>query len=141
MRKHLVILVSTAILIGAGVAATAALATTGPSPYTTVTVKILEGKLVLNKLAVSHVTFVDFFVTNAGKVPHNFTIGGFSTHVLKPGQKQHLYVGFPVSGKYAYKSTLHATAKMAGIFHISEPEQPDGSVGSASSPRRSPPRS
>jgi plastocyanin len=125
MRKRLALLASTAILVGAGVAATDALATTGPSPYTTVTVKILEGKLILNKLAVSQVTFVDFFVTNAGKTTHNFTIGGYSTHPLKPGQKQHLYVGFPVSGKYKYKSTLHATAKMAGTFHISEPVQPD----------------
>jgi hypothetical protein len=111
------------ILVGAG--AGAAFATTGPDPYTIVQVKLVDGRIVLSKFRAAHVTFVDFIVHNAGKQPHNFTIGGYKTHPLRPGQTQHLYVGFPVSGKYKFLSTLNATAKMTGWFHVSEPELPD----------------
>ena len=41
--------------------------------------QITDGKMTLSKLHVSHVTFVDFIVHNAGKQSHNFTIGGYST--------------------------------------------------------------
>ena len=116
-------LAAIAILAGAG--AGAATATTGPDPYAVVNVKLVDGGIVLSKLKATHVTFVDFIVHNAGKQPHNFTIGGYKTRPLRPGQTQHLYVGFPVSGKYKFVSTLNATAKMIGWFHISEPELPD----------------
>ena len=115
-------LAAAAILVGAG--AGAASATTGPDPYTIVNVKLVDGRIVLSKLRATHVTFVDFVVHNAGKQPHNFTIGGYKTHPLRPGQTQHLYVGFPVSGKYKFLATLNATSKMTGWFHISEPELP-----------------
>jgi plastocyanin len=123
--RRLAILASTAALVCAVGAATNATATTGPSPYTVVQVRLSDGKIVLNKLHVSHVTFVDFLVRNTGKQTHNFSIGGYSTHPLATGQTQHLYVGFPVSGKYKYSVTLHATPGMAGWFRITEPEQPD----------------
>jgi plastocyanin len=125
MSSRLAILATIAALACGAFAAMNATATTGPSPYTVVKVQITDGKMVLSKLHVSHVTFVDFVVHNAGKQSHNFSIGGYSTHALKTGQTQHLYVGFPVSGKYKYSCTLHATAQMTGLFHISEPAPPD----------------
>lgn len=125
MSRRLTVLAAIAALALGAFAATDASATTGPSPYTVVRVQITDGKLVLSKLHVSHVTFVDFIVHNSGKATHNFSIGGYSTHALKTGQTQHLYVGFPVSGKYKYSTTLHGTPKMSGLFHISEPELPD----------------
>ena len=125
MGRRLAILASTAALACGAFAVMNATATTGPSPYTVVQVQITDGKMVLNKLHVSHVTFVDFVVHNSGKLSHNFTIGGYSTHPLNKGQTQHLYVGFPVSGKYKYACTLHATAAMTGSFRISEPTPPD----------------
>jgi plastocyanin len=125
MGKRLAILATTAALACGIFAVMNATATTGPSPYTVVKVQITDGKMTLSKLHVSHVTFVDFIVHNTGKLTHNFSIGGYSTHALKTGQTQHLYVGFPVSGKYKYSCTLHATAGMAGSFRISEPEPPD----------------
>ncbi len=125
MGGRLALLATTAALACGAFPAVNATATTGPSPYTVVQVRITDGKLVLNKLHVSHVTFVDFVAHNNGKLTHNFTIGGYSTRPLKTGQSQHLYVGFPVSGKYKYACTLHATPAMKGTFRISEPEQPD----------------
>jgi len=123
LRTTIATLASIVILLAAG--ASAAVATTGPSPYTVVKVRLVDGRIVLSKLRATHVTFVDFIVSNAGKKPHNFSIGGYSTRPLRPGQTQHLYVGFPVSGKYKFLTTVHATAAMVGWFHISEPEQPD----------------
>lgn len=125
MGRRLAILAAIAALTVGAVAVMNAAATTGPSPYTVVQVHITDGKLVLSNLHVSHVTFVDFVVHNSGKLSHNFSIGGYSTHPLNKGQTQHLYVGFPVSGKYKYSCTLHATAQMTGLFHISEPAPPD----------------
>jgi plastocyanin len=125
MGRRLTVLAATVALACGAFAVMNAAATTGPSPYTSVLVKLYDGKLTLSKLHVSHVTFVDFIVRNNGKQTHNFSIGGYSTRALKKGQMQHLYVGFPVSGKYKYSSTVHAIPAMSGIFRISEPEQPD----------------
>jgi hypothetical protein len=125
MGRRLAILATIAALACGAFTALNATATTGPSPYTVVRVQLSDRTIVLSKKAASHVTFVDFIVRNSGKVTHNFTIGGYSTHPLKTGQTQHLYVGFPVSGKYKYASTVHATPTMTGTFRISEPEQPD----------------
>ncbi len=125
MGRRLAILATLAALACGAFAALNAAATTGPSPYTVVKVQLTDAKIVLSKSHASHVTFVDFIVHNTGKATHNFTIGGYTTHALKTGQTQHLYVGFPVSGKYKYSCTLHATAAMAGSFHISEPTPPD----------------
>jgi plastocyanin len=125
MGRRLALLATVAVLACGAFAALNASATTGPSPYTVVKVQLTDQKVALSKLLASHVTFVDFIVRNQGKATHNFTIGGFTTHALKTGQTQHLYVGFPVSGKYKYACTLHATAAMKGTFRISEPEQPD----------------
>lgn len=125
MGRRLALLATIAALASGAFAALNASATTGPSPYTVVKVQVTDQKLVLSKLLATHVTFVDFIVHNGGKATHNFTIGGFTTRALKTGQTQHLYVGFPVSGKYKFASTLHATPAMKGTFRISEPEQPD----------------
>lgn len=106
--------------------AAGALATTGPDPYTVVHVTLRDGRIVLNKHVARNVSFVDFLVRNLGKRSHNFRIGGLSTEPLTHGKQTHLYVGFPVAGKYHYASTLHATQKMAGWFHIVSPQIPTG---------------
>ncbi len=90
LRRSAAALVATTILLAGGTGVNAALATTGPDPYVVVNVTLLDGRIMLSKLRVSHVTFVDFRVRNAGKLSHNFRIGGHTTPALKPGQTTHL---------------------------------------------------
>lgn len=117
--------VATVAMVALLSSGTAALATTGPSAYAVVHVTLRDGRIVLNRRLAKNVTFVDFIVKNVGKERHNFRIGGFSTHPLRHGQTQHLYVGFPIAGKYRYTTTLHATHAMTGLFRIVDPQMPD----------------
>src|SRR5216684_2398453 len=50
--------------------------------------------------------YVSFNVYNYGKKPHNFTIFGKKTPLLKPGGKAHLFATAIVRGSFPYKSTL-----------------------------------
>jgi plastocyanin len=119
-RIHIAAAVAVTALAGAAAAG----ATTGPDPYTIVNVTVKDGQLVLSKHLVSHVTYVDFIVSNKGKQPHNFTIGGQTTRALKPGEKVHLLVTFPVYGSYPFKVTLHGTRVMRGRLQVEAPEIP-----------------
>jgi len=113
-----------AVLAAVG-AAGVARATTGPAPHTLVNVSISDTKLVLSKKSCADVTFVDFYLHNTGKKTHNFVVGATKSAILRPGQRVHMYVGFPVYGYYRYKVTLHANAKMHGRFHVDSPQPPD----------------
>jgi uncharacterized cupredoxin-like copper-binding protein len=114
--------VAAAVLALAG--ASAAGATTGPDPYTIVSVTLKDGQLVLSKHLVSHVTYVDFIVSNRGKQTHNFRIGSQSTRTLKPGEKVHLLVAFPVYGSYPFRVTVHGTRVMRGRLQVESPQVP-----------------
>jgi plastocyanin len=107
-----------------GYAVGAAPATTGPDPHVALNVSLHDGSIVIAKHAVHDVTYVDFLVHNAGKLTHNFTIGGVGTPPLKAGQTRHLLVAFPSYGKYRYRCTIHGTPKMTGVFQVDRPVPP-----------------
>lgn len=100
-------------------------ATTGPEPHTLVNVSINDVRTTLSKYNVKNVTFVDFYIHNTGKLPHNFVIGTQKSRTLRPGERLHFYVGFPVFGYYHYKTTLNGKPGMRGKFHIDTPQLPD----------------
>jgi plastocyanin len=112
--------------IAAGAAATGvAFATTGPAPHVLVNVTISDTAIRLSKKQVSDVTFVDFYLHNTGKLSHNMLIGRTESVAVKPGERVHFYVGFPVFGWYPYRVKLHGTPHMRGRFHINSPQPPD----------------
>ena len=115
--------VSTAAALAGGLAG-AAFATTGPNPYAIVNVRLTDQRITLSKVGVHDVNYVDFLVHNAGKVPHNFTIGGLGSKSVRPGQTVHLVVAFPVYGKYRYSCSLKCTRTMKGLFQVDRPVPP-----------------
>ena len=62
---------------------------------------------------------VTFKVTNKGKVSHDFSIGGKTTALLKPGKSTSLSVKLK-KGSVAYKCTVpgHAAAGMKGKLKV-----------------------
>jgi hypothetical protein len=124
MRRSAATLLVTVVLVAGYVGANAAFATTGPDPYDIVNVSLRDGRIILSKLRVHDVTYVDFLVHNAGKLHHNFRIGGVTTKSLRPGQTAHLLVAFPAYGKYRFVCTIHATPKMSGSFQVDRPAPP-----------------
>ena len=69
---------------------------------------------------------VTFVVTNAGKLVHNFRVGGKTTKALVPGKKATLVVTFKIAKSYAYLSTLpHGKTKgLNGVFKARSPTAP-----------------
>jgi uncharacterized cupredoxin-like copper-binding protein len=88
------------------------------SAATAVTVTATEFHFKLSKTSVPHGT-VTFTVKNAGKVGHDFKIGGKKTAVLKPGKSAKLTVTLK-AGKAAYLCTVpgHAAAGMKGNLTV-----------------------
>jgi plastocyanin len=115
----------TVAAVGGSVVAGSAHATTGPAPHILVNVSITDTTTKLSKLHVADVNYVDFFLHNTGKLAHNFVIGGQKSLVLKPGTREHFFVGFPVFGFYPYKTTLNGKPGMKGRFKVDSPEPPD----------------
>jgi uncharacterized cupredoxin-like copper-binding protein len=62
---------------------------------------------------------VTFKVKNSGKIPHDFSIGGKTTPIIKPGGSATLKVSLK-KGKAAYKCTVpgHAAAGMKGTLTV-----------------------
>jgi uncharacterized cupredoxin-like copper-binding protein len=62
---------------------------------------------------------VTFKVTNKGKIPHDFSIGGKKTATLKPGASATLTVTLK-KGSAPYKCTIpgHAQAGMKGTLKV-----------------------
>ena len=117
-------LLATTVLAAACVGVGTAFATTGPAPYAVVNVSLRDTRIVLSKLRVHDVTYVDFQVHNAGKLHHNFRIGGLGTSSLRPGQTEHLLVAFPAYGTYRFSCTVHPAPKMSGAFQVDRPLPP-----------------
>jgi plastocyanin len=86
---------------------------------TRVTVAATEYKFRLSRHRAPAGTVI-FTVTNKGKVPHNFKIGGKRTPLLLPGRSAILRVTFSKSGSYPYLSTVpgQAAAGMKGVFSV-----------------------
>lgn len=123
VHKRATALVSTAAVL-AGVFASAALATTGPNPYAIVNVRLTDQRITLSKQRVHDVTYVDFLVRNAGKLQHNFRIGGLASKSVRPGQTVHLIVAFPAYGAYRYSCSLKCKRTMSGSFQVDRPLPP-----------------
>jgi plastocyanin len=124
MDRPTATLLATVVLMAACVGAGTAAATTGPAPYAVVNVSLKDTRIILSKLRVHDVTYVDFQVHNAGKLRHNFRIGGLGTSTLKPGQTEHLLVAFPAYGSYRFSCTVHPAPKMSGAFQVDRPIAP-----------------
>lgn len=106
------------IVVVVGVAAGPSLAAPSRSAATAVTVTATEFHFKLSKTSVPHGTVV-FTVKNAGKLGHDFKIGGKKTAVLGPGKSAKLTVTLK-AGKAAYSCTVpgHASAGMKGSLTV-----------------------
>jgi uncharacterized cupredoxin-like copper-binding protein len=85
---------------------------------TTVTVTMKEFKFTLSKAKVPHGK-VTFKLTNKGKLPHDFFIGGKKSKLIAGGKTGSLIVTLK-AGKLAYKCTVpgHAAAGMKGKLTV-----------------------
>jgi uncharacterized cupredoxin-like copper-binding protein len=113
------VLLLTATLVAVlGIVAAPSPAARSHSATTAVTVTATEFHFKLSKASVPHGT-VTFTVKNAGKVGHDFKIGGKKTAVLKPGKSANLTVTLK-AGKAAYLCTVpgHAAAGMKGNLTV-----------------------
>jgi glucose/arabinose dehydrogenase len=63
---------------------------------------------------------VRFTIVNRGVFPHDFTIAGRKTRLLRRGASAVLTVVFSRPGRYAYRCTVsgHAAAGMRGVFTV-----------------------
>jgi uncharacterized cupredoxin-like copper-binding protein len=77
-----------------------------------------EYKFTLSKKSVKAGT-VKFTVSNKGKIPHDFSIGGKKTKLIQPGKSATLSVTLK-KGSAAYKCTVsgHAAAGMKGTLKV-----------------------
>jgi uncharacterized cupredoxin-like copper-binding protein len=77
-----------------------------------------EYKFTLSKKSVKAGT-VTFTVSNKGKIPHDFSIGGKKTKLITPGKSATLSVTLK-KGSAAYKCTVsgHAQAGMKGTLKV-----------------------
>src|SRR5262245_41619523 len=68
---------------------------------------------------------VRFTVVNRGSVPHDFTIAGRRTPVLKPGRSAVLTVTFTRAGTVAYRCSVpgHAALGMKGTLTVGKRTQ------------------
>ena len=86
---------------------------------TTIRVTASDFKFKLSTRTVRKGTVV-FKVKNAGKVGHDFKIGGKKSALIAPGQTKTLKVVFKKAGKYKYVCTVagHATLGMKGVLTV-----------------------
>ncbi len=93
------------------------------SDAVTIRVILRDSSIALSKKAgvAGKVTFV---VKNAGKLKHNFLIGGKRTPILAPRKVAKLVVTFKKAGNYAYRSTLAGDVKkgLKGAFKVTAPK-------------------
>jgi uncharacterized cupredoxin-like copper-binding protein len=107
-----------ALVAVVGIVAGPSLAARSHSAGTAVTVTATEFHFKLSKTSVPHGT-VTFTLKNAGKLGHDFKIGGKKTPVVAPGKSAKLTVTLK-AGKQAYTCTVpgHAAAGMKGTLKV-----------------------
>jgi uncharacterized cupredoxin-like copper-binding protein len=115
-RSRVAMFLVCASVAGAGVALPAA--ATAASSVTVTAGKPSEYKFSLSSTSVKAGT-VTFKVTNKGKIPHDFSIGGKKTKLIQPGKSATLSVTLK-KGSAAYKCTVsgHAAAGMKGTLKV-----------------------
>jgi len=101
-----------------GVVASPSMAARSHSAGAAVTVTATEFHFKLSKTSVPHGS-VTFTVKNAGKLAHDFKIGGKKTAMIAPGKSAKLTVTLK-AGKAAYLCTVpgHAAAGMKGTLKV-----------------------
>src|SRR4051794_12481225 len=106
------------LAVVAAVVAAPALGARSHASGTAVTVTATEFKFKLSKTSVPHGS-VTFTVKNAGKLPHDFKIGGKKTPLIGAGKSAKLTVSLN-HGKAAYLCTVpgHSAAGMKGALTV-----------------------
>jgi plastocyanin len=97
-----------------GAATQTASATTGVDPLQRVSVRILDGRLVVSPKRVERAVTIWFRVVNKGTKTHNFLVSGLKTKPLGPGQVDHIVLSFEDRGNYQYRCALNCTRNMRG---------------------------
>jgi plastocyanin len=89
-------------------------ATTGVDPLQKVSVRILDGRIVVSPKRVERAVTIWFRVVNKGTKKHNFLVSGLKTKPLGPGQVDHIVLSFEDRGNYLYRCALNCTRNMRG---------------------------
>src|SRR5207248_6575518 len=85
LMNRITLALALAVALAALVAAAPVAARPSAAATTTVTVTMKEFKFTLSKTKVAHGK-VTFKLVNKGKLPHDFTIGGKKSKLIKPGK-------------------------------------------------------
>jgi plastocyanin len=101
-----------------GAATQTASATTGVDPLQRVSVRILDGRLVVSPKRVERAITIWFRVVNKDKQTHNFVVSGLKTKPLGPGQVGHILLSFEDRGNFVYRCALNCTRKMRGYVVV-----------------------
>jgi uncharacterized cupredoxin-like copper-binding protein len=90
-----------------GAATQTASATTGVDPLQKVSVRILDGRIVVSPKRVERAQTIWFRVVNKGTKKHNFVVSGLKTKSLGPGQVGHIVMSFEDRGNFGYRCALN----------------------------------
>jgi plastocyanin len=101
-----------ALATSIGSVAPTASATTGVDPLQKVSVRITDGRIIVNPKRVERAVTVWFRVVNTGKKKHNFVVSGLKTKPLGPGQVDHIVLSFDDRGAYLYLCKLNCDARV-----------------------------
>ena len=105
--------VGIAVLVSLVAATTkTASATTGVDPLQRVSVRILDGRIVVSPKRVERSVTIWFRVVNKGTKKHNFLVSGLKTKPLRPGQVDHIVMSFEDRGAYLYRCALNCDARV-----------------------------
>ena len=122
LRAAVAALALAALVLGAaGSAGSATPSTTGVDPLITVSVRITDTRIVVKPARVARLETVQFRVVNAGKLTHDFHVGGLKSRKLKHGQVDHVLLQFSDRGSYLYRCVLHCSVKMRGFVEVYSP--------------------
>jgi plastocyanin len=112
---------SVVMLAAAGGALTAAPKTTGVDPLIRLSVRITDNRITVTPKKVARMETAYFRVVNAGKLTHDFRVGGQKSPPLKHGQVGHVLVQFVDRGVYLYRCALHCSNTMRGYIQVYSP--------------------
>ena len=87
-------------------------ATTGVDPLQRVSVRILDGRIVVSPKRVERAVTIWFRVVNKGTKKHDFRVAGLKTKPLGPGQVDHIVLSFEDRGDYPYRCVLNCDARV-----------------------------
>jgi plastocyanin len=96
----------------AGAATQTASATTGVDPLQKVSVRILDGRIVVSPKRVERAVTIWFRVVNKGTKKHDFLVSGLKTKPLGPGQVDHIVLSFEDRGAYPYRCALNCDPRV-----------------------------